>query len=67
MIFVLVFSGCTENKTSDIKINLFSNGLAIAVNSEGLYGFFDSTYQIVIDFIYEYTEGFNDGIALVAP
>lgn len=65
MIFVLVFSGCTENKTSDIKINLFSNGLAIAVNSEGLYGFFDSTYQIVIDFIYEYTEGFNDGIALV--
>lgn len=50
---------------TDYKLELFSDGLGFAEDNDGKYGFFNEKFEVKIDFIYDYAEGFNDGVAMV--
>jgi hypothetical protein len=43
----------------------FSEGIALAINSDLDYGFVDENEKVVIDFIFEHAENFKNGISNV--
>ncbi|WP_269235675.1 WG repeat-containing protein [Flavobacterium flavigenum] len=77
----LLDSGILTNEEFESKITLvniaktitkdyrivegFSEGLALAINSDLDYGFVDENEKVVIDFIFEHAENFKNGISNV--
>ena len=55
-----------EKITDDFRIiDGFSEGLALAINSDLDYGFIDENREIIINFKFEHAENFIDGVAKV--
>ena len=62
--------GCKETNPieTDYYCNLFSDGLASATKytDDGKkFGYFNEKFEVVIDFIYDDADGFNNGLAIV--
>ena len=66
--------GCNGAISEDVKteyfVTLFNDGLATSCiyddnKSKKKYGYFNEDFEVVIDFIYDEAEGFNNGLAIV--
>lgn len=55
-----------EKRTDEFRIiDGFSEGLALAINSDLDYGFIDENRDVIISFKFEHAENFIDGVAKV--